>query len=256
MHLASAPPILISQVQLQRFGAVAAMKGWGVWAEEGCVKLSQTVPPAFCSPELKEFLHNAIRQMKILTCFWTSLSQGSGVRIKDAFIRTVDQRRRWREKTLLVSHTTKKKRNSDEKKLYYFSFWRIVSQICILSVCLCLFFLTHFSSVHTVTFSTVGSKFRDVTTIQSHNLILRLWFSSSLFMFFAFSWLYWQDSFERWQDMGWVGGDDVQQMATGQTGTLCCCSEDKVSAYVLHTWPAELLGHWQSCIVRLSSLDL
>lgn len=138
MHLASVPPILISQVQLQRFGAVATMKGWGVWAEEGCVKLSQTVLPAFCSPELKEFLHNAIRQMKILTCFWTSLSQGSGVRIKDAFIRTVYQRRRWRKKTLLVSHTTEKKEIQMKRNCTIFHFdvssFRFVSCLC---VCAC-----------------------------------------------------------------------------------------------------------------------
>lgn len=108
MHLESVPPILISQVQLQRFGALAAVKGWVVWAGDGCVKLPPTVLPAFCSPELKEFPHNAIRQMKILKRFWTSLSQGSSVRIKDAFVMPVYQKRRCRKIFATLSHNKRK----------------------------------------------------------------------------------------------------------------------------------------------------
>ena len=69
MHLASAPPILISPVQLQGFDAGAAVKGHVAQAGDGCLMLSQTVSTDFRSPEVKAFPHNTNRQMKILTCF-------------------------------------------------------------------------------------------------------------------------------------------------------------------------------------------
>lgn len=129
MHLASALPIPISQVQL-RFGAVAAMKGWGVWAEGGRVKLPD---PSSCSSQCNQANKNINRRLNI------TQSRQQCQRIKDAFIVPVYQKRRCRKKKTLWLYNTRKKtkkKNTVEKELCYFSFWHIFYQFFFFFVCL------------------------------------------------------------------------------------------------------------------------
>lgn len=144
MHLASGPPILISQVQLQRFGAVAALKGGGVWAEEGCVKKSTRLFPWVerVSPECNQANENINRLQNK-----TSIKTGSSVK-KKRIPSYQHIRRGDAEGTLLLSCTTKK---SKQKKIQMKRFSSIfhfdksyLSDVCqSVCACLCVFLLTH-----------------------------------------------------------------------------------------------------------------
>lgn len=123
MHLASALPIPISQVQL-RFGAVAAMKGWGVWAEGGRVKLPD---PSSCSSQCNQANKNINRRLNI------TQSRQQCQRIKDAFIVPVYQKRRCRKKKTLWFYNTRKK----TKKKYS---WKGIMLFFILTHLLSVFF--------------------------------------------------------------------------------------------------------------------
>lgn len=119
MHLASALPIPISQVQL-RFGAVAATKGWGVWAEGGRVKLPD---PSFCSSQCNQANKNINRRLNI------TQSRQQCQRIKDAFIVPVYQKRWCRKKKIQL------KRNyaifhSDTSSISFFFFVCLSASVC------------------------------------------------------------------------------------------------------------------------------
>lgn len=53
---------------------------------------------------------------------------------------------------------------------------------------------------------------------------LNSFFNFLFFFLRTFSFTYWQDRIEIWQEMGWGRGGDMQQ---GRTGTLGRCSEDR-----------------------------
>lgn len=114
MHLASMPPILISQVQLQRFGAAAAASAAKtvrrVRARDGCVK--KLVRPCSLFFKVSSQCNQASENMNMLLNK-TSLRKGSSVRIKVAFIMSVYQNTGSAEKTLLLSPYNKGKEKKE-----------------------------------------------------------------------------------------------------------------------------------------------
>lgn len=157
MHLAPALPIPISQVQLQ-FGAVAAMKGWGVW--DGRVKLPD---PSFCSSQCNQANKNINRRLNI------TQSRQQCQRIKDAFIMPVYQKRRCREK---------------ENKLYYFSFWHIFYLFFCPSICVCLCVFSPSVQISFIPFSRLCSH-DDKIILSNWAITVNIWKSLGWFPHFA-----------------------------------------------------------------------
>lgn len=181
MHLASALPIPISQVQL-RFGAVAAMKGWGVWAEGGRVKLPD---PSSCSSQCNQANKNINRRLNI------TQSRQQCQRIKDAFIVPVYQKRRCRKKKHCDSTTQERKqkqKNTVEKELCYFSFWHIFYQFFFfcLSICVCLCVFSPSVQISFIPFSRLCSH-DDKIILSNWTITVNIWKSSGWFPHFQFA---------------------------------------------------------------------
>lgn len=145
MHLASMPPILISQVQLQRFGAAAAAKTVRrVRARDGCVQ--KFVRPCSLFFKVSSQCNQASENINMLLNK-TSLRKGSSVRIKVAFIMSVYQNTGSAEKnitTLPIQQRKGKKRMGRNGTIFHFDIFSGSFFVC---VCLYMFSLTRFSSV-------------------------------------------------------------------------------------------------------------
>lgn len=179
MHLASVLPIPIFQVQL-RFGAVAAMKGWGVWAEDGRVKLPD---PSFCSSQCNQANKNINRRLNI------TQSRQQCQRIKDAFIMPVYQKRSCRKKTTLRLYKTRKKtKKKIQLKRNYTIFHSDTSSISFfcLSICVCLCVFSPSVQISFIPFSGLCSH-DDKIILSNWTVTVNIWKSSGWFPHFQFA---------------------------------------------------------------------